>query len=88
MNGIYWICLFVMTILLYFSAVMKIKLGEVKNQPYTTGWKVQLFLFPGIMTVALVLLYFSIADLVLPAVFLGIIEEFVCWCIRKKQSKS
>lgn len=87
MNGMYWILICVMTILLYCSAVMKIKLGEIKNQPYSTGWKVQLFIFPVMMTVVLGLLYFAVTDLVLPVIFLGIIEEFICWCIRKKQSK-
>lgn len=85
MSAIDYILLWVITILLFFSAGMKIKLGEKKNSPYGLGWKIQLFVFPGLMVVALVCTCFGIYTLVIPAIFLGIFEEFLCWCIRKKR---
>ena len=86
MSTMDYILLWVIVILLYASAVMKIKLAEKKQQPYTTFWKVQLFVFPTMMLAVLLLLYFGIRDWVIQGIFLGIIEEFICWCIRKKKS--
>lgn len=78
------ILLWVITLLLFLSAGMKIQLAKKKNQPYTTGWKIQIFLFPVIMAVVLALLYLTQLDLVIPAIFFGIIQEIICWGIRKK----
>lgn len=84
-NGMDYVLLWAITILLFFSAGMKIKLGEKKNSPYGLGWKIQLFVFPVLMALALICACFGVYTLVIPAIFLGIIEEFICWCIRKKK---
>lgn len=87
MSTIDYILLWVITILLFLSAGMKIKLGEKKNSPYGLGWKIQLFVFPAVMALVLLCAHLGIHSLVIPGIFFGIIEEFVCWCIRKKQMK-
>lgn len=81
-----YILLCAIVVLLFVAAVMKIKLGEKKGQPYALGWKIQFFVFPVLLLVVLLLLYFGIGDWVIPGIFIGIIEEFVCHIIRKRAS--
>lgn len=80
-----YILLWVVVLLLFISAVLKIKLAEKKGAPYSTPWKIQIFVFPVMLLLVLILLWTGIKNWVLPGIFLGIIEEFVCHFIRKKK---
>lgn len=87
MSTLDYLMLCVIVVLLFVAAVMKIKLAEMKKQPYTTPWKIQIFVFPVLMLVVLILLWTGVRDWVIQCIFLGIIEEFICGVIRKKTAK-
>ncbi len=74
----------VLCLLLVLAAVLKIKLGEKKGEPYSMGAKIQLFIFPVLMLLAVFLYSGGHKGAVVALIFLGIIEEAVCWAIRKK----
>ena len=82
MQDFYLMC--VLEILLLVASVLQILLAEKKKQPRSLGWKVQAFVFPAMLLVGLVL-YTRGRDYIFPLVMLGLVEELVCWGIRRKQ---
>ena len=84
MQDFYLMC--VLEVLLLVASVLQILLAEKKKQPRSLGWKVQAFVFPAMLLVGLVL-YTRGRDYIFPLVMLGLVEELVCWGIRRKQKK-
>lgn len=76
--------LYIIVVLLFAAAIMKIKLAEVKKEPLAMRWKLQRFIFPIMMLAVTVLFQAGVRDWVIQAVFIGIAEELLCWFIRKK----
>ena len=76
----------VLEVLLVVASVLQILLAEKKKQPRSLGWKLQAFVFPAMLLVGLVL-YTQGKDYIFPLVMLGLVEELVCWGIRRKQKK-
>ena len=81
-----FVLLCIVVVLLFVSAVLKIILAEKKGEPYSLGWKIQVFVFPVMLLLVLILLWAGIKNWVLPGIFLGIIEEFICHLLRKKRT--
>ena len=77
--------LIVLCLLLILAAVLKIKLAEKKGEPYSLGSKLQLFVFPVLMLLAIGLYWLDHKGAVVVLIFCGIVEEAVCWAIRKKR---
>ena len=84
MQDFYLLC--VLEVLLVAASVLQILLAEKKQQPRSLGWKLQAFVFPAMLLVGLVL-YTQGRDYVFQLVMLGLVEELVCWGIRRKQGK-
>ena len=82
MQDFYLMC--VLEVLLLVASVLQILLAEKKKQPRSLGWKLQAFVFPAMLLVGLVL-YTRGRDYIFPLVMLGLVEELVCWGIRRKQ---
>ena len=72
-------------VLLILAALLKIKLAEKKGEPYSLGSKLQLFVFPVLMLLAVFLYRLGHKGAVVVLIFVGIIEEAICWMIRKKR---
>lgn len=85
MNDSNVILLLILAVLLLVAAILKIKLAEKKQSPYSTFWKIQLFVFPVCILLALGLYFTAMKNWVIFLIFFGIVEEMVCWAIRKKQ---
>lgn len=81
------VLLYILTGLLFLAAILKLWLAKKKNEDLSALWKVQRFIFPVGMLVVLILFQTGVADLVIPGVFLGILEEFVFRLIRKKRTE-
>lgn len=80
--------LYILTVLLFLAAFMKLILAQKKKEQLTVGWKVQRFIFPVLMLVVLILFQTGIKDWVIQGIFIGIIEELICWGIRKRSAKN
>lgn len=81
-----WLLLLLAALLLL-GAFLKIKLREKQGKPLSTMWKVQIFLFPCLCLLAGVCLLLGWGDFALPVILLGILEEIVCWAIRRRKEK-
>lgn len=74
-----------LTVLLLLGAILKIQLRKKQGNPYAAGWVVQLFVFPVLCLIAWGAFLLGRERLVVPVIFLGIAEEILCWCIRKRK---
>ncbi len=72
-------------ILLVLAACLKPKLEEKKGTPWPLAWRVQVMVFPVLYLVALALYCLNVADLIIPAILLGILEEIIFFGVRKRQ---
>lgn len=81
-----WLLLLLAALLLL-GAFLKIKLREKQGNPLAARWKVQIFLFPCLCLLAGVCLLLGWGDFALPVILLGILEEIVCWAIRRRKEK-
>ena len=72
-------------VILAVSAVLRIDLARRKGSPLSGAGKLQAVLFPAAFLLAAVLLQAGLADLIMPVLLLGILEEAVCLAIRKRQ---
>lgn len=79
------VLLLLLTVLLFLGAILKIQLKKKKGSPYSTGWKMQLLVFPVFCLIAWAAFQMGWESLVIPVIFLGIGEEILCWAIRKRQ---
>ncbi len=76
----------VIVILLFVSSVLRVRLADKKGRPLSFGWRVQTFVFPVMLLLALAL-FMAGTDVVFQLVMLGLLEELVCWAVRRKQRK-
>ena len=76
----------VLAVLLLITAFLKLKLAKVNKTPYSLFWKIQLFVFPLCMFLGVGLYFTALKKWVIFLIFFGIIEELICWAIRKKSS--
>lgn len=76
----------VIVILLFVSSVLRVRLADKKGRPLSLGWRVQTFVFPVMLLLALAL-FMAGTDVVFQLVMLGLLEELVCWAVRRKQRK-
>lgn len=74
----------ILTAGLLLTAVLRILLAEKKKQPLGLGWKLQTFVFPVLMGLALVLWGLG-RDHVFSLVVLGLVQELVCWLVRRRR---
>lgn len=82
MQDFYLMC--VLEVLLLAASVLQLLLAEKKQQPRSLGWKLQAFVFPAVLLAGLIL-YWQGRDYIFQLVMLGLVEELVCWGIRRKQ---
>lgn len=73
-----------LTGLLLVAAILKIQLKKKQGTPYAAPWMVQLFVFPLLCLIALSAYLLGRKNFVIPVILLGILEEILCWCIRKR----
>ena len=71
----------------FLEAVMRIRLAKKQNKPLALGWKIQGFVFPAVIALA-ILLYFLGIDVLFPAVLVGLGQELICGLIRKRREKA
>ncbi len=81
------ILLWVLTALSFIAGVLRILLARKKGQPQPLLWRLQAFLFPALLLLSLLLWQTGSADIVFPAVMLGLLEEIVCIFLRRKPQK-
>ena len=74
--------------LLVLAAVLQISLARKKGEPLSLGWSIQAFIFPAIWLGALGAYYFGLGDYLFPAVMLGLVEELICWAVKRKLRKA
>ena len=81
-----WLLL-LLGVLLLLGAFLKVKLRDQQGKPLSTMWKVQIFLFPCLCLLSGLCLLLHWKDFALPVILLGILEEIVCWAIRRRKEK-
>ena len=74
-------------VLLVLAAILKLRLEQKKDAHWPLVWKVQVLIFPVLYLIAATLYCLKIVDWILPVIFLGIVEEIVCFTIRSRQKK-
>lgn len=88
MNTFDLVLLWILTGLALVNAVMRILLSKKQGTPLSPLWMAELFIFPALLGIALVLYQLGIADVVFQAVALGLLEEIVCIFLRRRWQKS
>lgn len=78
------ILLGLLTALSFAAAALRILLAQKQGSPLPLVWRIQSFVFPAALLLALVLFLFGIEGPVLPLVGLGLLEEIVCGVVRRK----
>ena len=74
----------VLTGLLLVAAILKIQLKKRQGTPYAAPWMVQLFVFPLLCLIALGAYLLGRKNFVIQVILIGILEEILCWGIRKR----
>ena len=87
MNEFDIILLWVLTGLALLNAVMRILLARRKGAPLSAFWCAELFIFPALLGISLVLYMTETADVIFPAVAFGLLEELLSIFLRRKQQK-
>lgn len=82
-RGLSWL----LGVLLLIAAVLQICLEKKRGQPLSLGWSIQAFVFPVIWIIALLVYEFGLGDYLFPAVMLGLVEELICWAVKRKKRK-
>lgn len=70
------------------NAFLRIALSKKQGVPLSRFWTCELFLFPLLIAISLVLYQTGTADVVFPLVMLGLLEEIVCIILRRRKKKS
>ena len=81
------IWLWVLTALAFLAAALRLLLTKKQGAPMSGFRLVQNFVFPAILLVASVLFQTGTADIVFPAVLIGVEEELICGAVRKRKAK-
>lgn len=82
------VLLWILEILLLLASVLQILLAKKRGQPLSPGWKIQSFAFAILLLAALVVFQTGNGDYIFPAVLLGLLEELVCWAIKRRRRKA
>lgn len=85
MNPLDVVLLWILVVLAFAAAILRIRLADKQGNPQSMGWKIQEFIFPALLLAAMVLYQTGTADIVFPAVMLGLLEEIVCVILRRRQ---
>ena len=82
------IILWALAVLAFLAAVLRLRLAKKQGNPLSGFWLVQSFVFPVILLVTAILFQTGAADIVFPAVLIGVAEELILGTIRRrKQNK-
>mgnify|MGYP007101930779 CR=1 FL=1 len=66
---------------------MRAALAKKQGKPLPLGWTLQGLIFPVLLLVSLVLYLAGVADVILPAVAVGLLEELILGAVRRRRSK-
>lgn len=88
MNDFDVILLWILAALGLLNALLRIFLAKKQGNPLSLFWTLELFVFPLLLGVALVLYQTGTADVVFPLVMIGLLEEIICIFLRRKNRKS
>lgn len=77
--------LWILMVLSFAVAVLRVLLAKKQGQPNSLLWSVQEFVFPVLLLVGLVLYQSGIKDVVFELVMIGLVEEIVCIFLRKRR---
>ncbi len=78
--------LWVLVGLLWCSSVLRIALARKKKQPLALLWRLQAFVFPVVMLAGTVSLQLGKGDYVVTVIMLGLLEEIVCFFLRRRHT--
>ena len=81
------IILWVLTALAFLAAALRLLLAKKQGTPLTGFWRAQSFVLPVILLVTAVLFQTGAADIVFPAILIGIAEELILGAVRKRRQK-
>ena len=81
------IWLWILTALAFLAAALRLLLAKKQGSPLPRFWRIQSFVFPVILLAAAILFQTGTADLVFPAVLIGIAEELILGAVRKRKEK-
>lgn len=87
MNDIDLILLWVLMVLSFAVAVLRILLAKKKGRPNGLLWSIQEFVFPVLLLVGLVLYQTGVKDVVFQLVMVGLAEEILCVFLRRRSQK-
>ena len=87
MDTFEWTAWGVLVALGLLAALLRPLLAKKQGHPLSLFWVLQGYLFPGLMLLSGVLLLAGTADLMLPALALGIAEELIFSFFRNRRSK-
>lgn len=88
MNAFDIILLWLLAALGLGNAFLRIALSKKQGAPLSRFWTCELFIFPLLIMIALVLYQTGTADVVFPLVMLGLLEEIVCIFLRRRKRKA
>ena len=81
------IWLWILTALAFLAAALRLLLAKKQGSPLVGFWRIQSFVFPVILLAAAILFQTGTADIVFPAVLIGIAEELILGAVRKRKAK-
>ena len=87
MNDIDVVLLWILVVLAFLAAVMRILLAKKQGRPLAWVWRIQEFIFPVLLLVGLVLYQSGTKDIVFQLVMLGLVEEIVCVFLRRRSRR-
>lgn len=82
-----YILVWIITLLSFAAASLRVLLAKKQGRPNTLFWTVQGFVFPILMLLGLVLYGTGTKDILFPAVMLGLLEEIVFGIFRRRTQK-
>ena len=81
------IILWALTALAFLAAALRLLLAKKRGSPLPRFWRIQSFVFPVILLAAAILFQTGTADIVFPAVLIGIAEERILGAVRRGEAK-
>ena len=87
MNDIDVVLLWILVVLAFAAAVLRILLAKKQGRPNNLFWSVQEFIFPVLLLVGLVLYQTGTKDVVFQLVMVGLVEEILRVILRRRRQK-
>jgi len=81
------IILWALTALAFLAAALRLLLAKKQGSPLPRFWQIQSFVFPVILLVTAILYQTGAADIVFPAVLIGVAEELILGAVRRRKLK-